>query len=113
MVQVDECKFAKSLEYCQITIRILNMGNNGWKCQCGHINEPEFTMCLLCGRSKSQAVQQIEKPSRREITQPVNGKTEQKTEPKKQAVESRQWAGQKQRFNVDKTISRMGKIDWK
>jgi hypothetical protein len=91
------------------------MGNSSWKCQCGHLNEAEFTICLLCGRQKSQAAQQVERPVARESTQPIQKQVEQArvASVQKQDTEPRKLAGSSQRFGVNVAVANAGKVDWK
>lgn len=86
-----------------------------WRCQCGHVNEPEFSMCLMCGKPKSdvavqQKVEVLPSTSSKQDTQP-KALDKQNTQPmaRQNNATDTKWDARKQQANA----SHLGHISWK
>lgn len=81
------------------------MSTFSWICSCGHVNEPEFTACILCGKSKDD--------SHRSSPESQSIKTSQLQGDKKTSsvnVENKaKWNERKQQD----AMSELGGISWK
>lgn len=79
------------------------MGAN-WRCQCGHVNEPEFTMCLMCGKTKGADVKE-----QAVVSAPSSPIVQDNQPPKAKADADTKWNARKQQNNA----SSLGRISWK
>jgi HEAT repeat protein len=86
-----------------------------WRCQCGHANEPEFTICLVCGKKKGSGLvtQSIKSPPIKttvQDTQPKGmGKQDEQSITSKSGAPDTKWNARKQQIGA----ANLGRISWK
>lgn len=81
------------------------MSTSSWVCKCGHINEPEFTICILCGKPKDG--------NSRSVPEGQSVKATQFTGSEKVAPviagDNTKWNDKKQQDSINE----LGRISWK